>query len=121
MNVNLNYWKAGLKTALLDVSDEQAQRDIWFGNSNYVDNPGECVCRLFDDFAFKDFIKLPELNLTKEQLAASHDLLEKFALFSETESVNEFGALIPKDTIDDPKWQDIRRSAQHLYDLIKNI
>jgi hypothetical protein len=103
---------------LKNVYDEEFQRAAWFGIGPVADDPTECICGLFDDFAFRDFVDDKVVNLNYDQKRAALELLKSFDEFSKTEVLNKSGYLDANATFNDPNWAKVRNSAKKLYDLI---
>jgi hypothetical protein len=105
--MNFEVWKNMIIDSATQISDREYQQRSWFGTGTSVSSPDELYNGLFDDSMINEFLETYGHDLTPEQRDAGKDLVRR---------MNQYAAvspkfLNPKDVIDDPHWEDIRRSA----------
>jgi len=105
--------KSGILDVILRISDEEYQRDSWFGGGSCVSSPDELINELFDDYGFVEYLN--SSALTTAQRIIGRELLGKLEAFiAETPEV-----LDPAVTFSDGRWADIRHTARRLLDAIR--
>jgi hypothetical protein len=114
MTVDLQAWRAVLEGVVDSIADEEMQRRSWFGIGPEVWSPDEAFCQFFGDADAEEFLAREDTGLDPEQLAAGRHLLELMRKLSDQtpEHIN------PDQLIDDPRWQEIRKSAAYFHNLL---
>jgi hypothetical protein len=110
MPITSTQWKEFIKGTLDRISDENYQRLAWFNRHEEQSSPGELINQLYHDNNFEDFIDNDEIGLTSSQREIANGFLEQLLKFCD--QAPRF--IDPRATIDDPRWDAIRKAARSL-------
>jgi hypothetical protein len=100
-------WRKLIRDTLDRISDEEYQRLAWFNQHTEASSPDELINQLVHDYNFKAFIVSDEIGLTPSQRAVAKGLSEQLSRFCEETPAS----LDPETTINDRRWDEIRRAA----------
>ena len=110
--IEFTFWKSLIGNCLREMSDLEYQRRIWLGHDpSKVSSFTELMCRLYDDFTFKDFIKIMALkSLNADLVKELNDLDSKIESFKKNSASNKDDA----DIINEPAWIIIANDAKKI-------
>jgi hypothetical protein len=100
-------WKNAILAVAAQISDREYQRSSWFDKGRDVSSPDELYNGLFDDSMIEEFLKMHAKDLTENQRSAGRELVRQMNQYADVTPDH----LDPIMTFDDPRWEDIRRSA----------
>jgi hypothetical protein len=110
VSIDVMQWKGLIEGLLFRISDEKYQRWNWFNQPSEESSPDELISQLYHDYNFQLFVNDPNVGLTSSQREAAQAFLNKVSEFcDQTSPVRD-----PHTTMDDPKWDAIRRAAKSL-------
>ncbi|QVL57762.1 MAG: hypothetical protein KFB93_01415 [Simkaniaceae bacterium] len=114
MNDYLNYYRNAFLTALQDMADLKSQEKAWINGDHEKLLPFSEVLENF--MSASEDIQQGSL-LSKEQRKKLQKLIDM---------VDDYGSSLENPQTDseiakDPKWHEIRKYAQEVYDELKNI
>jgi hypothetical protein len=101
-------WKNMVIDAVTQISDEKYQRDSWFGKGEHASTPNEFIAQLFDDSMIEEFLESHRSALSDEQESMGREFVKLMNQY--IDATPKY--LDPATVIDDPPWEEIRRSAQ---------
>jgi hypothetical protein len=110
MPIDALQWKNFIEGQLFRISDEEYQRLAWFNRHAEQTSPGELINQLYHDYNFELFVNDSNVGLTSSQREAAQAFLEQVSEFCD--QTDRF--MDPWTTIDDPRWDAIRRAAKSL-------
>jgi hypothetical protein len=107
-DVPLNRWKANVVEAVKRIGDQDHQSSNWLRDDRPAwENPNEVINVLTDDSQFNLFLTDCAYSFSDQQRQAAEDFSTKLNRF-----VNDTPeSLGSKDTLNDPRWEEIRTSA----------
>lgn len=110
--IEFNLWKSSIKDCLSEMSDLKYQHIVWLGHDPLiVSSFTELMCRLYDDFTFKDFIKIiPLKSFNPDLVKRLNDLDSKIESFNKSPASEKDDITI----INDPAWIDIANDAKDI-------
>ena len=100
-------WKNMILTVAAQISDREYQRRSWFDKGHDVSSPDELYNGLFDDSMIEEFLDTHAKDLTEDQRSAGRELVRQMNQYADVTPEH----LDPTTTFDDPRWENIRRSA----------
>jgi hypothetical protein len=100
-------WKENILEVIEEISNEDFQKETWFGNSDKVSSPEELYCNLLDDFIFEEFLENQDLELSEAQFSLGKALISKMKSFREI----IFSYPDPQEILHHKDWQEIRLLA----------
>jgi len=116
MPLDLKSWRKTIEQVVGGIADEALQRRAWFGIGPEESSPDEEFCMFFDDAAVPEFLERDDTGLNEEQVRAGKDLVKLMGELADQTSEH----VEPKDLIDDPRWQEVRKAASRFHKLLKS-
>jgi hypothetical protein len=110
VSIDIVLWKSLIEGLLFRISDEEYQRLAWFNRHAEQTSPGELINQLYHDYNFELFVDDDNVGLTPSQREAARAFLKNMSDFCD--QTDRF--MDPYATIDDPRWDAIRRAAKSL-------
>ena len=101
-------WKDLVLDVVRKISDENYQKNTWFGGGDSISSPQELYCQLFDDFMYEDFLISEDINITTAQREMGKCL--ENAMNQYTNKIDYIKD--PKKVFDDSRWNNIRKIAK---------
>lgn len=114
--MNIELWKEKILEVVEDISDDELQKETWFGKSEKVSSPEDLYCNLLDDFMFEEFLVKANTLLSKSQLSLGETLVSKMIGFRDA----IFSYSDPQEILENPKWKEIRLLAASFKNSFKN-
>lgn len=108
-------WKNLILDMATQISDREYQASSWFGKGEFVSSPDELYNGLFYDGMIEEFLETHTKDLTEEQSKAGRELVRQMNQYSPA-SIEH---LDPAKVIDDPRWDEVRRSALSFVSALK--
>jgi hypothetical protein len=105
--MDFDSWLKETLKIIWTLSNEDFQREVWFGKSEWVSSPTEIYCGLYDDLAV-------DLLFTTYRERFSEVQLSRWSRLDTMLNGYAGGSrCLPSDEVifDDPDWHQIRRAA----------
>ena len=115
MSINIVGWRLVLRQIVAAIADEKLQRESWFGIGPCIFDPDEAFNQFLGDAATEAFLKRDDTGLNELQMEAGRRLLRQMKKLCDATP----NSIDPYEMIDDPRWQEIRKSAAHFSALLE--
>jgi hypothetical protein len=106
--VPLDRWRENVLEAVKRIGDKEYQSTNWLRDDRPAwESPNEVVSVLIDDSQFDLFLQDCAYSFSDQQQRSAADFSTKLNHFLDASP----NSLDPKETLDDPRWEDVQSSA----------
>ncbi len=101
-------------------SSKEMQYEAWFVCDKIISSTNEDYCMLFDDISIEKYVYAKDNYMTKQennQLKKLIDMLNEYQ--DKASNTKGFADFDSEKVYNDPVWEEIRKQAKKLYNLLE--
>ena len=112
--------RAEVMNLVNDFASKEIQYEAWFIQENLRSNPCEDYCLLFDDLVIEDYVYSKDNYMTKKENDALNAFIDMLNVYGDKHRGSDGFLGFDEDVVyNDPEWENIRKEATKLYNLLE--